>query len=278
MADLTAEAIKQLVTLGGQLAAPMDIGDGIRRYMKSNGELGVIVPSSHLQYAENPPRVTQIVTVTDADSFLDYWQLFSNIDSRVFGSRDGLQFVGIIDYHGAAIGGSELQPEWGTHKLILKLRYTEEWLAWTGKNGQKSKMTQAEFAEFVEDNSPDISDPPAATMVELATTLQATSEAQFDQATNLQTGKVQLSYREEIKGTYGAKKADVPREFKIRISVFEGQPPITVTARIRYRINSGHLTVWYDLLHVERHVREAFALVSNEIELKGISVFQGEAR
>jgi ribosomal protein S28E/S33 len=62
---------------------------------------------------------------------------------------------------------------------------------------------------------------------------------------------------------------------QIRISVFEGQPPITVTARIRYRINGGHLTVWYDLLHVERHVREAFALVSNEIELQGISVFQG---
>ena len=275
MADLTAESINKLVSLGTQLANPIDAGDKLKRVFKPNGELATITPLSHTEFAPNPPRVKQTITVTDSESFLEYWKLFSNIYSRTFGSRDSLQFVGILDYHGTPIGGSDPEPEWGTHKIILQLRYTEEWLAWTGKNGQKSKMTQAEFAEFVEDNSPDISDPPAATMVELATTLQATSEAQFDQATNLQTGKVQLSYREEIKGTYGAKKADVPREFKIRISVFEGQPPITVTARIRYRINGGHLTVWYDLLHVERHVREAFALVSNEIELQGISVFQG---
>jgi len=112
----------------------------------------------------------------------------------------------------------------------------------------------------------------------LAATLNATSNAQFEQATNLHNGQVQLSFREEVKGTFGgAEKKTVPREFKIQIAVYDGQPAIVIVARIRYRITGGKLSIWYDLLHTDRRKREAFELVTDQIAKAGISVFNGAA-
>jgi len=89
---------------------------------------------------------------------------------------------------------------------------------------------------------------------------------------------VQLSFREEVKGTFGgAEKKTVPREFKIQIAVYDGQPAIVIVARIRYRITGGKLSIWYDLLHTDRRKREAFELVTDQIAKAGISVFNGAA-
>lgn len=274
MADLTADFVKQMAAL---FAKPevIDLGDGLKRVLTKDGDVTQIEPFSHSEFADTPPSIEQVVTLRDVESFTNYWNLYSDADSRVFADRDGGKFTAVLDYH-VSDDGRLHTARWGTHKAVLQLRHTEEWTAWLAKSGQK--MTQAEFAEFIEDNAPDIFEPPSAIMLELATTLDATTSAQFEQATNLHNGQVQLSFREDVKGTFGgAEKKTVPREFKIQVSVYEGQPLIVVVARIRYRITGGKLTIWYDLLHTDRRKREAFELVTDQIAKAGISVFNGAA-
>lgn len=274
MADLTADFVKQLAAM---VAKPevIDLGDGIRRVLCLNGTVSEIPPATHSDYASAPVRIDQAVTLRDVESFLGYWNLYSDADSRVFADRDGDRLTAVLDYHQSQDDRLH-DARWGSHKAILQLRHTEEWTAWKAKSG--ARMSQSEFAEFMEDNSPDIFEPPSAIMLELATTLNATSNAQFEQATNLHNGQVQLSFREEVKGTFGgAEKKNVPREFQIRIAVYDGQPMIEVVARIRYRITSGKLSIWYDLLHADRRKREAFELVTDQINKAGITVFNGVA-
>lgn len=274
MADLTKEFAQELIEVGRRSGQPIEI-DGLKRVILPNGTVTTIVPLAHTEWASAPPRIKQAVTLRDVDSFLGYWKLYSDADSRVFADRDGDKLTAVLDYHQSQDDRLH-DARWCSHKAILQLRYTEEWQAWTAKSGEK--MTQAEFAEFMEDNAPDVVHPPSAEMLELATTLNATSSAQFEQATNLHNGQVQLSFREDIKGTFGgAEKKNVPREFRIQLSVYDGQPMIEIVARIRYRIASGKLSIWYDLLHTDRRKREAFELVTDQIAKAGISVFNGAA-
>jgi uncharacterized protein YfdQ (DUF2303 family) len=190
-------------------------------------------------FAGRPHRTKQNVTVLDPESFIKYWQTFSDSESRIFGDRDGRRLYGVIDYH-QPTGG----PRWLSHTCTLQLRHTEEWKTWTGKN--ETAMCQADMALFIEDNAPDVVDPSAATMMEIARTLSVNQDVTFDSSLRLTDGSVSFSYREETKaaasGTF-----KVPERFRILIPVFEGMERVEIQARLRYRIPSGKLSMWYSL-------------------------------
>jgi hypothetical protein len=51
----------------------------------------------------------------------------------------------------------------------------------------------------------------------------------------------------------------VPEAFLIRIPVFfNDDEPVEVRARLRYRIQEGKLTMWYDLWRPDKAKEEAF--------------------
>ena len=164
--DLTGDFVQELAALVPQ-PKQLDLGDGITRILKPDGSTAHVVPADQLETAERPHRIKQTIAVRDCKSFLDYWKLYSDSDSRAFADRDKSLISAVLDYHQT---GEPQSPRWGSHRLMLTLRFTEEWKTWTGKNGVK--MTQAEFAEFLEDNALDIIEPSSATMVECASTLQ----------------------------------------------------------------------------------------------------------
>jgi uncharacterized protein YfdQ (DUF2303 family) len=158
----------------------------------------------------------------------------------------------------------------------LMLRHSEEWKTWTGHNGQPRKMTQMEFAEFIEDNTPDIVNPRAADMLEMARTLQAKADVDFSSAIRTNNGQVQLKYTENVKGTYGAGNVEIPEEFTISIPVYVGSPRVTIRARLRYRLNSGKIAIWYDLLRADAVERDAFMATLEEIRTGiGVTVING---
>ncbi len=142
------------------------------------------------------------------------------------------------------------------------------------KNGKRE--AQMEFAEFIEDNAPDIVEPDSATMLEVARDLSAKTDVDFASAIRLQNGQVQFKYSEQIKGTYGSGNLDVPERFTISIPVHIGSERVGITARLRYRIASGKLTFWYDLLRADMIERNAFLAVRKAIgDTLGVTVING---
>lgn len=271
MPELTKEALELLIGTGKSLAKPVTFTakDGVEWLLAPDGKLTVVVPREHTYLADRPVRIEQGVKVGDAASFLSYHALYSDENSRAFADRDTNSVRAVLDYHKS----DDKTARFGKHTLTLMLRHTEEWQKWTKSNGKA--MEQAEFAEFLEENAPDIVEPSAAAMLEMATTLQATTDVQFKKAVNLQSGEVQLRYEENINGRFGKGEAVIPKSFKISIPVYDGQDAVQIEAMFRFRIRGEKLSLWYQLLHLDRWKRDAFSAVVKEVAAGGVTVFNG---
>jgi uncharacterized protein YfdQ (DUF2303 family) len=261
--SITDKTIKEAVRLG-QITGDAKTANGGIAYAVIPNDCQVVslAQFQHTDYADRPHRKKGVVAVLDAPSFIEYYSLFSDEHSRVFADETKSRVMAVLDYHG--IG--ENAPRWGQHRVQLDLRYSEEWKRWTGCNGQAKKMSQMDFAEFVEDNTPDIVEPSAATMLEMARTLQAKTDVDFSSAIRTNNGQVQLKYSETVKGTYGSGQVDIPEEFKISIPVYVGTARITVRTRLRYRLNGGKLSIWYNMLRPEAIERDAFVFTLDAIK------------
>lgn len=261
LGQLTDDVVRDLVGIGAAAGRP-------KFPLPEEGVPYAIVPNDHRledlseliynDFAERPHRVKASVAVNDAPSFLTYFNRFAGEHSTVFADEKAATVTGIIDYHERA----DLAA-WKQHTVALKLEKSPEWRIWTEANGKK--FNQADFALFLEDNSLNITKPAAATMLEVARTLQATTEAQFESGVRLQNGQQQLVYKEQINGTFGTQKQSIPEEFEIMLPVYLGSKPVAITARLRYRCNSGKLTFWYDLLRPDIPEREQFLVMLQAI-------------
>jgi uncharacterized protein YfdQ (DUF2303 family) len=265
--QLSDKTIKELLALGVAQGAPKEVGGVPYAIVPNDCSVKDLSAFRFNDFSAAPHRKKGTVAVLDAASFIEYYTLFSDANSRVFADETKSQVLAVLDYHGAGDGG----PRWGQHRVRLDLRKSPEWLTWMNQNGQAKKMSQMEFAEFIEDNTPDIREPNAATMLEMARSLQAKTDVDFSSAIRTNNGQVQFKYTENVKGTYGNGNVEIPESFTVGIPVYVGTQRVAITARLRYRLNSGKLSIWYDLLRADAIERDAFMSTLAEIK-QGLSV------
>lgn len=264
MADqqgISKDTLKEILRLGQLIGEPKHVAGIDFVVIPADCKIESLERFQHSQYAENPHRKIGMVSVFDGGSFAEYCNLFSDENSRVFADETKNTVLAVLDYHAAHADGA---PRWGQHRVNLKLVESKEWLIWHSKNG--AKFTQTEFAEFIEDNTPDIIEPKPATMLEMARDLQAKTDVDYSSALRLNNGQVQFTYNEQVKGTYGAGKVEIPEEFVVSIPVYVGAARVSVRARLRYRLLSGKLLIWYNLLRPEVIERAAFASELDQIK------------
>jgi uncharacterized protein YfdQ (DUF2303 family) len=133
----------------------------------------------------------------------------------------------------------------GDYKVVAQLQRSPEWQAWLDGQGLHS---QVQFAEFIEDHLTDITTPPAASMLELAQTFHAHTAARFSTTQRLQSGRVALTYEEDQEVTAGGdRRIEIPAEFEIAVRPFYGTDRVKVTARLRYRVGRGDLSLGWQL-------------------------------
>lgn len=216
-------------------------------------------------YLKEPERVCQLVTLLTAEDFIGYWKRFKSASSVVFGDERSATYKAIVDFHAA-----DGTPKWCGHVATYACPKSKEWEVWNGSNGKR--MAQAAFAEFIEDNYPDVVKPSHAEMIQVSTNLSAKKSVTFSQATRLDNGQSQLMYQEEVKGSVESTKGGsmkVPDGFTLKLPVFLGGPAYQLEARLRYRIDDGKLQIWYDLHRPHKVVEAATQAVTQTIR-KGI--------
>ena len=146
---------------------------------------------------------------------------------------------------------------WRDHRAEFKAEYTPEFSKWVSND--KKQFTQSEFAEFIEDNLVDITEPAAQALLDVATTIQAKTDINFSSAKRLQNGQVQLQYTENIDARAGANGAlEIPKEFALGLRIFKNGEGYKIKARLKYRLHSGTIKFWYELDRVERAIEDAF--------------------
>lgn len=168
---------------------------------------------------------------------------------------------------------------WRDHRVDFKAEYTPEFERWLSNNSASKARGQTEFAEFIEDNLADITEPFAQQLLNVATTIQATSGINFSSAKRLQDGQTQLTYTESIEARAGADGAlSIPKEFTLGLRIFKNGGGYLLKARLKYRLTSGSVKFWYELDRPERAVEDAFGGYVTEVRDKsGYTVLLGAA-
>lgn len=202
------------------------------------------------------------VTVYDAPSFIGYVNRFKSEASAVFSDKATATFTGILDYHEADADGD---ADWLRHRVALPLRKTRQWQIWEAAN--KQSMTQAAFAQFLEDNIPSIAQPDGATLVEIVRTLEAKKDVRFESKIDRQVdGSFKFFYAEDVQGAAGRGDIKIPSLFHLVLTPFEGSIAAAVEARFRFRVaDGGKLSLWFELVRIEELLEAAFIRAEEEI-------------
>ncbi|WP_417150505.1 DUF2303 family protein [Parasutterella excrementihominis] len=173
------------------------------------------------------------------------------------------------------------QPNWRDQVAKYEPEKSIEWGDWNSNN--KKRMSQIEFAEFLDEHIADIvgdgkRTPSAAEVLEAVTNLNDVRNVTFGSKVSLANGMASFVYTEKSpSGAVSEGHVSVPAEFLIGIPVFEDGPDYTIRAKLRYRIDrsSGELRLWYELQQLQRvfakameaHVQKMEELLSGELPI-----------
>jgi uncharacterized protein YfdQ (DUF2303 family) len=225
------------------------------------------------QFAAKPFRKRGSVTVFDAESLNRLL-----VDNALGGATtiyinpdaDKPAIVAVINGNGLA------GPGFADFRVSIGFRSTPQWAKWKEIDGRL--LPQATFAEFVEDNLPDIATPDGATMMEIVTYLQATRAVDFRSGIKLGSGAVQFTNNESIEASVGAGNIAVPDVFEIALSPVFGVAPFKIPARFRYRIEDRRLKLGFKLQRLEDVMVQIIKDIEAEIVLpEGVAKVYGLA-
>ena len=216
-----------------------------------------------------PERIRQRVDLLDAVSFIAYLNRFREPSTLIYSVEATLACMAVIDH--SAPG----DPRWGSHVATLTLQPTQEWQTWLGMHGKK--MGQLDFAQFLEDNLPDIAEPRGADVLDMARQLDVKKGVAFASSVRLDNGQTQLTYTEDIQGSAAKGTLALLDTFVLGLAPFEGAPLYKLTARLRYRLQESRLVLWFDLVRPRDVVHQAWRDVITEIVDKtSIPAFAGK--
>lgn len=216
-----------------------------------------------------PLRKRGRVVVFDAASFNQV--LKDNADAgdiAIYMNRDPACPSVVAVMNGNGQGG----PGWGDFRCELEFRQTPQWQKWCGIDGKL--MQQVPFAEFLEENMEDVTEPPGAQLLEIATYLSVVRTVHFKAGVKLHDGLVHLQHEESDEVKAGTVK--LPEEFKLGIKPMLGLASYVVPGRLRYRISDRKLYLGIKLNRIEDLMGKIVEDVISKIERgANISVLDG---
>lgn len=246
------------------ILAALKAGAALGNVRQVDGTPFVVVPEgweveSLGRMLDTPTHRQGTVTLNDVASFVDYVKrylaaskslVYMAVPTRI---DQPPRFVAVLDEHppaGATIAG------WRRFRAIYAPIMAPEWMTWTAAN--KQAMDQAKFSQFIEDNLPDVAQPPGADLLTITRSIEAKKKVNFASSIRLSDGSHQLTFEEEVQGSAAKGQLTIPESIRLAIPVLLNGPRYAVDARLRYRIDqAGKLALWVDLLRPHEIVQHA---------------------
>lgn len=217
------------------------------------------------RYTANPRRSKGTVRVNTAESFVIAVHDRDAPDKpapTIYADPERHGLIAILnDDRGSDTG-------WRDYRVELALRNTQEWGHWLSHDGQL--LSQEKFAQHMEDGIPELRNPPAADVLDLAQTFHATTAARFKSGRRLASGETQFVYEEEIDAKAGtAGTLAIPSELELELAPFYGSALVPVKAHFRYRLNrDAGLQLGYKIVRPHEVEDAAFATIRDEVASK----------
>jgi len=267
MTELT-EA-QSIADVARESTKPHDLEPGCIYVVRTPGGVQTIDLTGD-QYRELPRRKIGRVEVRDVASFAQYYSKHADSNSEVFADLDAATITAVLDAH-FATDGDDYAGEgarWQQHRVTLTMIKTPQWVTWT--TADRRFMTQADFAEFIEDNAADVAPggpATAADLLEMAQKFQAHTKVTFSSGKRLQSGETQLVYSETVDAKAGERGTiEIPNDFALALAPFEDCDPYRIKARFRFRLSDGAVRMAYHLDDPQRTFRDAVGQVVTKAE------------
>lgn len=250
----TGRSVQAIIDVATQAAGPHELeAETIYGWISPDGNIKTLDLTGDA-YLDLPKRKRGTVYVDDLDSFIHYWNKHSDPFSEIYVNVDKHYITAVLDAHTSA--DWEDGARWQDHRLVLKMATSRRWDDWV--RADRQTMSQLDWAEFIEDHLDDIREPTAATMLEIAQTFQTSSTVKFGSTQVLANGDRRLHWEETTNATAGeAGKLTVPSSFLVGVAPFDWSEAYEVTARFRYRVSQGKLSVCYLLDDPAAVIRDA---------------------
>jgi uncharacterized protein YfdQ (DUF2303 family) len=251
----------------GDAQACIEAGKGLARLIEAKGcDPCVIVTGPDggdivypLRAKPAPDWIAAIPEMHDPDSFAKYFRHFQTSASTIFVDREAFKVVGILNYHHPE------SPSWCSHRVTWTARRSKELQTWM--QACKTPMTQVAFATLIEDQALTITKPCAATMMEIAQSIEACKSGTFKSVRRLDNGSFAFGWSETVEARAGSRgDLEIPREIRLTLRAFDGCAAEEFIARLRYKIDDGRLSLWIDLLNLDQLLADAFADLVEDIE------------
>lgn len=268
--DLDENVAKMLLTLGATLSAP--IASPTKGKMMFPAIEGGTFRWQEFGEAE-PVHIAEAPVFDVAESFIEYVNEFKRpaeegkaSTSQIFASAGEIRdnqppkpkFIAALDWPEPG------KPSRRTHNAFYAPRLDPFWEVWAAIHG--AKLPQKDFGRFLEDHAPEIIEPSAAEMLEIATDFNIDVNLTFKSRKNLQNGLVNLEVKEASDGAGTSQNLKVPKQIKIRIPVFLGAQPQEILVNLRYDARVGQaLTFTFDVHRIAEVYNTAFLLLAGRI-------------
>lgn len=202
----------------------------------------------HEALLPEPRRIRQFIVAHEVGGFISYVNRFKSAKAAIYcAGRSSPKLAAVLD------DDQPGEPSHRTHTCAFPCPLTLEWSTWIAAD--KKPMAQVEFAEFLERNLREIAEPNGADMLTAVLSFQDTGRAEFRSAVRLNDGRVQFQFIEKE----DAGEIKFPSTLKVALPVFEGNPDrYAISARLRYRIKEGQLTIWYEMDRPDLVLRAAY--------------------
>lgn len=217
-------------------------------------------PMPELLERAAPLRIKRTVGAHDVRGFIDYVNTFKlagdeHGESRIYaGPFEKAHLEARIDDHQPG------EASHVTHIAIFPCPFTREWKTWTESNAKK--LDQIAFAEFLEANLVDIVEPNATDLLSATLDFSNSSKGEFASAVRLKDGTTQFKWSQDNSGM----EARFPDRIKIGLRVYEGlEQSYALSARLKFRLNNGALTLWYELERPDLVQRAAYEKLLAEV-------------
>jgi uncharacterized protein YfdQ (DUF2303 family) len=229
------------------------------------------------EFAAAPERRKGTAKFLDLASFITHANRFKDEHSAIFANPTlpNPTLTVVLDYHPKGEPDAENNARYGEHRGEYLFPVSPEWKAWKGQSGVG--MTQAEFAQFLEDHLVDVVDAGTALesarafassiglayaspakLLELSRGLTVRVDTKVRNVQNLQSGEASIMFEATHQDEAGA-PLKVPGALLIAIPVFRGGDVYQIPARLRYRVRDQRGLSWsYDLHHADRVFDHAF--------------------
>ena len=194
-----------------------------------------------------PPRHTETRTVTDQASFileLSDRPLITQgqtVRSTVWANRKQGTITAIYDDHQAdAVGEYANRGD----RLVLQFVTDPDWTRFL-KAADSAYHSQNDFADLIESVGHLITSHQAAELMEIVSSIRASSKGAFESSPNRANGSMTFTYSEEVKAQAGTRTRplEIPTEVTFRVARFEDYPVIDITCWLRFQVRGGDLSL-----------------------------------